>query len=215
MEKFNAHKKRKALVFLLLILSLIIGIAFIILKPSNNINSEVYTTNQQNNFSEDTINYTLEIPSEEIPTETNLHINSDEPKAISFPSIQSGGFIQKVAIDQWNEIAAPNNIHIAGWFVNSAKPGQGGVSIIKGYVDGKTSEGIFKRIYELEVDDVLEIELGNGSKINFRAVEIKEISKEDENVELNFKKVDIESQLNLITYFPSHVNRTLVIARRI
>lgn len=40
-------------------------------------------------------------------------------------------------------MAVPNNIHMAGWFMDSVRPGQMGLSIIDGHVDGRRETAIF------------------------------------------------------------------------
>src|SRR5687767_5965468 len=47
----------------------------------------------------------------------------DQPRRISLPSIGAEGFIQKVGLDQHDAVAAPSNIHLAGWYNRGARPG--------------------------------------------------------------------------------------------
>jgi sortase A len=93
---------------------------------------------------------------------------ADDPMIISLQTINTEGYIQKVSIDQKdNSIGVPSNINLAGWYTGSVKPGDVGLSIIDGHVQGRYSEGIFKRIQELRYGDTIRIEFGDHSMRQF------------------------------------------------
>ena len=61
--------------------------------------------------------------------------------------ISIDAYLQNVGVDQNNQIAVPNNIHIAGWFVDSVRTGENGLSIIDGRVDGRAAnEGVLRTL---------------------------------------------------------------------
>ena len=61
--------------------------------------------------------------------------------------ISIDAYLQNVGVDQNNQIAVPNNIHIAGWFVDSVRPGENGLSVIDGHVDGRVAnEGVLRTL---------------------------------------------------------------------
>lgn len=122
-----------------------------------------------------------------------------DPKYISLTSIKAGGYIQKVSVDQRNEVGVPSNVNLAGWFKDSSIPGNKGLSVIDGHVDGLSKPGIFKNIEKLKVNDVFSIEYGNGSTKKFRVTSKTKASIADAPSIL-FSQDPIEvSQLNLIT----------------
>ncbi len=123
----------------------------------------------------------------------------DEPKFIRLPSIGTEGFIQNVGVDQNKQIAVPNNIYFAGWFVDSVRPGQKGLSIIDGHVDGRENEGIFKRLSNLEKGDRFDIELGDGSTRQFKVRSIDVVPTEQAANYLFSQDPAVVHQLNLIT----------------
>ncbi len=98
-----------------------------------------------------------------------------EPKFINLPTIGASGFIQKMGIDQNNQVAAPNNVNLAGWYVNSLSPGQPGLSIIDGHVNGLHGPGIFLKLSKLQVGDNFTVQLGNGTINRFIVVSVKNI----------------------------------------
>lgn len=135
------------------------------------------------------------------------------------PTINTDGFIQKVGVDQKKQIAVPNNIHVAGWFNQTAIPGEKGLSIIDGHVTGRVNNGIFKDLGKLKDGDIFKIEFGNGTSKEFKVVKkIDSLVKDSASV-LFSQEPGIERQVNLITCSgvfdrktQSYPNRLVVIA---
>jgi sortase A len=125
----------------------------------------------------------------------------NEPKYISLPSINAAGYIVKVGIDQYNQVAAPGNVNVAGWYVNSLKPGQAGLSIIDGHVDGKKGPGIFLKLAELVAGDLYEVDLANGTKLTYQVQRVSTLKVADVPTVLFAHDPEIASQLNLITCY--------------
>lgn len=137
----------------------------------------------------------------EAPVSSNdfIKVPADQPREIIIPSISVDGYIQKVGIDQNNQMAVPNNIHLAGWYVNSVKPGEPGLSIIDGHVLGRYNDAIFKDLINLTPGDTFSIVYGDNSEKLFVVKEVKLLPVNDTAVYLNTKDLNINSQLNLIT----------------
>lgn len=151
-----------------------------------------------NTVEESVVTISTKEPSEEIPA-PEYTVAADMPRSISLPTISVNGFIQQVGIDQDNKIAVPNNIHMVGWYIHSVKPGEKGLSIIDGHVDGMYSGGIFYDLNKVSVGDEYSIVYGDGSEIHYRVVDKIQVSEAESNNVLFSKRPDIESQLNLIT----------------
>lgn len=138
-------------------------------------------------------------PAETQPDCANYRTADTDPRLIKFPSIDKEGCILKVDIDQNNAIAVPNNIHLAGWFIHSAKPGEKGVSIIDGHVSGKYSPGVFKDLHKLKAGDSFLIEFGNKKTKSFKIVDTLTLSVDDTTKKMYEQIPGIEYQVNLIT----------------
>lgn len=147
------------------------------------------------------ITYSTDDPDEVKPTSSYKWRGSpDDPKKIILPSIDTEGYIQKVGIDQNQQIAVPSNIHIAGWFTNTVRPGQNGLSIIDGHVDGRSSDaGIFKKLKDLQADQEFTIQMGNDQSLKYKVLSVKSIKTEEAGSQLFSQNPDVMSQLNLIT----------------
>lgn len=138
-------------------------------------------------------------PSETKPQESAYTVPADQPRSISLPTINASGLIQKVGVTKENAVSTPNNINFAGWFTDSVKPGDAGLSIIDGHVSGKFSDGIFKKLSNLKPNDTFTVEYGDKSTRSFSVVEVKTMPEEESAAVLFAKKTDIGKQLNLIT----------------
>jgi len=137
---------------------------------------------------------------EESKVKTNTYnVPADQPKNIVLPTINSSGPIQRVWVNSKNSIAVPTNAHFAGWYANSEKPGNAGLSVVVGHVSGKYVEGIFKRLSLLKTRDRFSIEYGDGSLRNFEVVETKTLPESETAKYLLTKRSDLQKQLNLIT----------------
>lgn len=124
----------------------------------------------------------------------------NDPKRITIASIDIDALIQNVGVDQNTAIAVPNNIHIAGWFVDSVRPGEKGLSIIDGHVNGPTlNEGVFGRLKELAIGDRVQITLGDDTKINYRVHTTQDLPAEKATEALFSQIPTILRQLNLVT----------------
>ena len=123
----------------------------------------------------------------------------DKPRALIMPSIGVHGFIQQVGVTADSAIDAPNNINLAGWYKNSVKPGEAGLSIIDGHVSGKYQPAIFKNLQNLKTNDIFTIEFGDGRRKEFKVASIGNFTLNDANQELFKQNPKITNQLNLIT----------------
>lgn len=146
----------------------------------------------------------------------------DMPRIVSIPSIDSSGPIQKIGVTKENAIAAPSNVHFAGWYTSSVKPGDVGLSIIDGHVSGKYVDGIFKRLGEVKPGDQITVEYGDKSQKTFEAVEIKTLPETESAHFLLSKQDGIGQQLNLITCggkfdraTQKYADRVIVVAKRL
>ena len=151
--------------------------------------------------SEPTITYSTSAPDESKQNADNYTWRgaADEPKKITIPKIGVSAFIQKMGVDQNKQIAVPNNVHLVGWFVDSAKPGSSGLSIIDGHVSGQTTGGIFVHLAKLEKDDTFKVELGSGQVLNYQVLSKVQLKESDAPSQLYSQDPTVSSQLNLIT----------------
>lgn len=153
------------------------------------------------NGKQNVVTYSTDKPGEE-PIDKNTYKSTagpTEPKYITLSTIGAEGYVEKVGVDQDKRIAVPTNIHLAGWYVEALKPGQVGLSIIDGHLDGYKHDGIFKNLAKLKAGDTYTVEKGDGSLLNYKVKSVQTMSVADANSKLFSKDPSIKSQLNLIT----------------
>lgn len=148
------------------------------------------------------VTYSTDTPDERKPDEAGYvwQGQGTDPKRITIEKLGIDGLIQNVGVDQNTQIAVPNNVHIAGWFVDSMLPGDKGLSIIDGHINGPTvDEGIFRRLPELVEGDTVTITFGDNSTKTFMVKTNSSVKTADSASILFSKDPSIDSQLNLIT----------------
>jgi LPXTG-site transpeptidase (sortase) family protein len=99
--------------------------------------------------------------------------DDDHPSRISLGSLDVQGCVEPVGrVGQ--AMGAPANIHVAGWFDESALPGTSGLTIIDGHSSGRFKDGIFNRLGELERGAVLTVELGDGEVEHYAVTSVEQ-----------------------------------------
>lgn len=146
------------------------------------------------------ITYSTDTPDENPPGKDFRWRGGDnDPKYITLPTINAAGYVQNVGVDQKRAVAVPNNIHMAGWFVDMARPGEQGLSIIDGHVNGRRNDGIFKNLVKLKKGDQFTVTFGDDRVIKFAVDEVVTKKTEESASVLFSQKPGILKQLNLIT----------------
>lgn len=145
------------------------------------------------------ITHSTNTPDESVPTAGAYNVAPDQPKTIDIPSLGIQGYIQKVGVDQNKQVGVPSNVHYAGWFVDSVKPGDTGLSIIDGHVGARYTQAIFKELSNLKKMDQFTVEYGDGTSRTFEVVEKRELPVDETASFLFHKDPGIVAQLNLIT----------------
>ena len=146
------------------------------------------------------VTHSTDTPDETAVDSCGRFVASDnQPRKIIIPRLEIDSCIQKVGVDQHDAIAVPSNIHVAGWFVDSAIPGESGVSIIDGHAGGRYTNGIFKHLNQLSPDDIIEIQIGDGRPQSFAVISVESYSVKETSREQYRHIEGVESQLTLVT----------------
>jgi LPXTG-site transpeptidase (sortase) family protein len=118
------------------------------------------------------------------PKEVSAYkVAPDLPKYISIPAIHvdSARVIGLGLKD--NQIASPANIYDAGWYQNSAKPGQAGAMFIFGHVSSWQANGVFHDLKKLKPGDKIAVTKGDNTVFNYKVVSQKVY--DADNVDMN------------------------------
>lgn len=132
------------------------------------------------------------------------------PRYITITRLGVKSRVVKVSANAQNQLKAPSNIHDAGWYENSALPGDaGGAMLLDGHAHGPTKPGIFDKLEQLQAGDLIEIERGDGQKFSFSVVRTQ--SFDQNSVDMASAMVSADSAklgLNLITCSGSYNSQT-------
>jgi LPXTG-site transpeptidase (sortase) family protein len=147
----------------------------------------------------------------------SYNVAPDMPRYIIIPSINVHARILHIGLDKDGEMQTPSKIHDTGWYTGSSKPGSGlGASIIDGHVAGATQNGVFYDLKSLKSGDVVTVEKGDGSRVDYQVVR-KEILDTDK-VDMNkmFKTANEDKHgLNLISCTGNFDSKTKTYSQRI
>lgn len=122
-----------------------------------------------------------------------------EPTRIILPTIGVDSAVQPVGINPDREIAAPDSFDQAGWYTGLSAPGQPGLSIIDGHLDGPNGPAVFANLAQLKSGEEFVVERGDESTLTYRVLSVHEGSTTEALSLLFSQSPDVGSQLNLIT----------------
>ena len=130
-------------------------------------------------------------------------VAADRPRYLSIPALGvTNSRVLPIGLSSSNQLQTPAGIYDVGWYTGSGKPGAGGTMLIDGHNGGPTKTGVFKRLPELKVGDIITIERGDGAKFDYRVAENETLSLSEANQQMNkmlvSPKQGVES-LSLIT----------------
>lgn len=95
-------------------------------------------------------------------------VAAGQPRYLSIEKLGvSNARVLPVGVTSTGQLDTPNNIFDVGWYIESAAPGTGGVSIIDGHNGGPTKVGVFKNLPSLTKGDQIVIEMGDGAKYTY------------------------------------------------
>jgi sortase (surface protein transpeptidase) len=145
--------------------------------------------------------FSTEEPAEDTVAENKYeyHPVGKQPERLVMPSIQVEALIQRVSVDQRGEVAVPTNVTLAGWFTKSVPPGEKGLSIIDGHLNGRTRDGIFKNLSRISPGETFSVVRANRDELQFRVMKVLEVPAAEAANQLFSQDPKVERQLNLIT----------------
>lgn len=131
----------------------------------------------------------------------NYSVAPDMPKTVSIPKLSIFARVKSLTIKGDGSLNAPSNIHDAGWYNQSAKPGSpGGASLFDGHVSGPTQKGVFYKIETLKQGDIVTVERGDGSKLEYSVVKVDVTKAADVDMSKMMLPITVGKHgLNLIT----------------
>ncbi|HEY4964222.1 MAG TPA: class F sortase, partial [Candidatus Saccharimonadales bacterium] len=143
------------------------------------------------------------VPSTVKPNTPNINayqVPADQPRYMIIPKLGVDARVLSVGLNSSGAINTPSNVFDTAWYNQSAIPGAPGATLIDGHISSWTSHGVFYSLSSLSSGDIVQIELGDGSILSYRA--INRVAYDVNNVDMNAvlsPAVANTSGLNLIT----------------
>lgn len=130
---------------------------------------------------------------------TSYQVPADQPRQITMPTIGAQGYIQRVGQLPDGAIAVPTNTYLAGWYVDGPKPGDEGVAVLDGHLQGSYGPGIFTKLSQIAPGAEFTIEYGDGSRRHFRTKTITTYVLAEASRHLFDRLPGVSNQINLVT----------------
>jgi sortase (surface protein transpeptidase) len=92
-----------------------------------------------------------------------------DPIRIAIPAIGVNARVIPLGLNPDQTIQVPRNLADAGWFRPGPEPGERGAAVIVGHLDSTRGPGVFYRLHELRIGDVITVHLKGGSRVRFVA----------------------------------------------
>ncbi len=145
-----------------------IGVVITQLRTNNHAVAQVRKVAQ-------TANAVAAAPDEERPDNLAAYsVPAAQPRYIRIAEIGVEARVRRLGVDAKSQLLAPANIHDAGWYEDSAKPGDaGGAILIDGHVHGPSQPGVFYDLKKLQPGSLIQLERGDGKKLSFKVVKLQ------------------------------------------
>jgi len=117
-------------------------------------------------------------PSEEpIPASAvrTYSVSPDMPQTIEISKLGVSSRIKRLSILRDGSLGSPGNVGDTGWYDGSSKPGDGGAVLLAAHVSGPTLPGVFNKIKNLDVGDIITVTRGDKSQFNYAVVKKNQV----------------------------------------
>jgi len=103
-------------------------------------------------------------------------VAQDEPRYLEVPSLGiETTRITRIGVTDRKLLDLPANIHDAGWYAKSAKPGSGaGAVVIDAHSSGVSRSGVFAKLETLKPGDQVTVERGDGRTFTYEIYDVRE-----------------------------------------
>lgn len=119
------------------------------------------------------------------------------PQRIDIPSLKLRAPLMKLGLTKEGDVELPpyERPEVAGWYQDSAVPGEKGASVIIGHVDTKETAAVFYRLRQVRKGAEVKISRSDGKVARYRVDRIEQVPKERFPAE----RVYTEDGLRLVT----------------
>lgn len=143
------------------------------------------------------------VASDKVPTVANSGLNDQDvaamPRYLRIAKIGVNAHVEHIGVTSSGAMGVPSDMWNAGWYVGSAKPGQGGAVFMDGHSTASRS-GLFGQLDTLVAGDVLEVQRNDGQTIKYKVAKIKIVNRNDVDMAAMMLPYDLSKNgLNILS----------------
>jgi LPXTG-site transpeptidase (sortase) family protein len=101
------------------------------------------------------------------PAKRNTRQQMPRPVRITIPAIGVSAPVVPLGLNADGTLQVPVDIRKTGWFTKGPEPGERGAAVIVGHVDSRSGPGVFYRLRDLRVGEVINIRLRDRSAVRY------------------------------------------------
>lgn len=108
----------------------------------------------------------------------DYHVDSSAPRLLTIAKLGlKDARITPIELDKNRQLTMPKYLDDAGWYEESAQPGQDfGAVVIDGHSKGKSRGGIFAQLTSLKAGDTIVLERGDSKKFTYSVYDVRTMS---------------------------------------
>ncbi len=120
------------------------------------------------------------------------------PSSLTVQAIGVRSAVIPIGIDGTRAIQVPKRADVVGWWSGGSAPGEPGPTVLVGHFDSKTAAGVFARLKEVTVGDLIVASQTDGALYTYYVTEIEHLSKSAFPTERVYGRT-ADSTLRLVT----------------
>lgn len=99
------------------------------------------------------------------------------PVHLSIPSLKISVSVTQLGLNSDGTVQVPTNFHVPGWYKDGYAPGQMGSAAILGHVDSTSGPGVFYKIVDMKVGQLVQVTLADHVSLKFKVIGLRQYSK--------------------------------------
>jgi sortase (surface protein transpeptidase) len=99
------------------------------------------------------------------------------PVHLSIPSLGISVPVTQLGLNSNGSVVVPTSFHIPGWYKDGYAPGQKGSAAILGHVDSTSGPGVFYRIVNMKVGQIVQVTLADHVRLKFKVIGLRQYTK--------------------------------------
>jgi sortase (surface protein transpeptidase) len=99
------------------------------------------------------------------------------PAGVKVDSIGVKTWVVAIGLDPNRALRVPNRADIIGWWSGGSVPGEVGPTVLVGHFDSKTRAGVFAKLEDAKLGELIEVSQTDGSKYTYFVTDVEKLRK--------------------------------------